>query len=436
MPIALRPLRFFAALAFSSLGLVTACSISPFEDADATDKELRVREVGTEAMATLVLKLARGTCLPGEGCGRPLAAAPTLRLDDTPMALEQPLRVTPGEHTLVVNETKATITLDAGATRTLALPVVRRVCVDESAAPLPPTDFGRLPTVRNARCPSAASIDGAPPVELPEASIDLFTGTTCNDERIVANLTRRATVCSDTRLGTQTVRSVRAGGICYRVLDRPFRPFCEAWVQGGGAGIGLPLQVSSIDTAVVPGTYAFAVETPNGPATDTRVVAEGEATDLEFRLPLVGTVPPRFDVNLDFQDPRELPDAVATRITSNCERSYSVPATARGVMNLKAFVFPECTYTMSVGGRSVPIPQNTSTNVVLYRLDIDDVLVTREDGSIFVTPGTYDIFFGGARVAGPFTTNTGLDLLPGEYEVVVRYPTAEGTKANRYVLKF
>jgi hypothetical protein len=56
--------------------------------------------------------------------------------------------------------------------------------------------------------------------------------------------------------------------------------------------------------------------------------------------------------------------------------------------------------------------------------------VTREDGTTYTTRGSYEIYFGGARVAGPYATSTGLDLLPGTYELVLTYATADGSKTQ------
>jgi hypothetical protein len=426
-----RPLSIFA---IATAGFAAAaCSVAPDDDSGAIDDPLRLRPEGTETMSTLILRLPTGTCLPGESCARPLGRPPTFRLGNTAMTLGQPLRVVPGQHTLTVNNTSTTITLAAGATRTLVLPVAKRVCKEETAGALPATQFGRLPTLRNARCPSAISADGITIQEIPEPSaIAVYQGANCDVTTISSSLARSAS-CSSFTQGQFTARSVQAGGVCYRVPDREFRAFCESWVSGGAAAIGL--QSFGFDTAVVPGTYTFSTETRNGQGTETRTLAEGDIKDLEFDLQLIGTVPARFDVNLNFRDPRELPDAAVSRITSNCERNYAVPAAASGVVNLKAFVFPECTYTMNVGGRNVPILQTTVNNIAIHRLDVDDVIVTREDGSTFITTGNYEIFFGGTRVAGPFNTNTGVDMLPGDYEVVVRYPTAEGQKTNRYNIK-
>lgn len=70
----------------------------------------------------------------------------------------------------------------------------------------------------------------------------------------------------------------------------------------------------------------------------------------------------------------------------------------------------------------------------LNRVDVDDVLITREDGTTYKVVGTYELYFGGVRVAGPYYTNSGIDMLTGEYEFVLRYRTAEGDQVSRQTI--
>jgi hypothetical protein len=93
------------------------------------------------------------------------------------------------------------------------------------------------------------------------------------------------------------------------------------------------------------------------------------------------------------------------------------------------------TYAFEAAGRQVPLA-DLNNDVHLHRLDIDDVIVTREDGTSFTTAGTYVLNFGGKKIAGPFNTKTGLDLLPGTYEVVVSYTTALGPQTKTYPITF
>lgn len=64
----------------------------------------------------------------------------------------------------------------------------------------------------------------------------------------------------------------------------------------------------------------------------------------------------------------------------------------------------------------------------LGRLDVDDVSVAMPDGSKKTVRGSYRVLRDG-RDAISFrpSTNTGIDLPPGKYKVVVEYPTSAGT---------
>lgn len=84
-----------------------------------------------------------------------------------------------------------------------------------------------------------------------------------------------------------------------------------------------------------------------------------------------------------------------------------------------------------------------TTTVRWQRLDVDDVEVTREDGSKFRTAGTYSIEWlnpAGTYVAWPdlqkLPTKTGVDLVLGHYRVTVAYTTLEppGPKQDVYEL--
>jgi hypothetical protein len=414
-----------------------ACSALS-EDADSADESLKISPTGTEMMSTLIVQLPTGTCLPGGSCAHPLVASPNISLDGTAMTIGTPLRVAPGDHTLVVSGTTKTVNLVAGATRTIVLPVVKKECTNASSSTLPETHFGRVPTLRNAACPAPATVDGKRLYDaiLDEPSLHVYAGVNCTSTYLY-ELTRMYP-CSQLESGRYTARSVRGSSGCTNVTTREWRSFCEAYVRDGVLGIANTPSLTG-DMAVVPGTYGFLLENGSGgTTTETRDVAEGEVKTLSFTLPLIGTVPDLFTTNIELEGSRELPDAVATTITSSrCpERQYAIPSNASGTLALKAFKFPECDYALTAGGRKVTLNQNATNDISLHRIDVDDVEITREDGTKYTTRGTYELYFGGSRVAGPFPTKTGIDVLGGAYEVVVKYSTAEGPKTNHYNVRF
>lgn len=95
-------------------------------------------------------------------------------------------------------------------------------------------------------------------------------------------------------------------------------------------------------------------------------------------------------------------------------------------------------------------PGDTKT-FQLERLDVDDVEVTKEDGSTYTVRGTWKLFRQGPNNSwipvthrtdcstGPgaqvaFSTNAGLDVLPGTYRLVFSYTTAEGAKTQEQIV--
>jgi len=431
----------------SSLSIVLALSASVVacsalsEDSDSQDDSLRINPTGSENMSTLIVQLPTGACLPGGSCAHPLSVNPTITLDATNMTIGQPLRVAPGEHRLGASGTGTKLNLVAGATRTLILPVVKKACTNASGSTLADTQFGRQPTLRNAACPNPTTVDGNTLYNpaLDSSPLDLYAGANCTSTYLFQQTRNYA--CSGLSSGSYQVRSLRFQGACLNVPARDWRQFCDTYVASGASTLGVPGTVVPLtgDTAVVPGTYAFPVENASGTGTtnESRAVAESDVKTLSFTLPLIGTVPDRFNTNLKFNDAREMADADPATITSNCnERNFTVPNTATGTLALKAFKFSECNYVFKTAGRTVNLNQAADNNISLSRIDLNDIEVTREDGTKYFTPGTYEIYFGGNLVAGPYNTKTGVDVLPGAYEVVVKYNTAEGPKVNHYNVSF
>jgi len=182
--------------------------------------------------------------------------------------------------------------------------------------------------------------------------------------------------------------------------------------------------------AIAPGTYRLSAQ--GGTVVEQKAL-EGQVSDWRFELPVIGTVPGVFTTNITFADARELPDAMPTRITSSCGRDYTLPP-GQSALALKAFRYSDCQYAVSVPGRTLPLTQTAVNDVVLHRIDVDDVDVTSETGASAVR-GTYEIYYGGARIAGPFPTNTGVDALAGDYEVVVSYTTGIGPRTQRFTVR-
>lgn len=68
----------------------------------------------------------------------------------------------------------------------------------------------------------------------------------------------------------------------------------------------------------------------------------------------------------------------------------------------------------------------------LGRLDVDDIAVTQNDGTVAAVRGTYQVYDknGNGMLTYPLETNTGVDLPPGSYDVVATYRKTDGTNGT------
>lgn len=97
-----------------------------------------------------------------------------------------------------------------------------------------------------------------------------------------------------------------------------------------------------------------------------------------------------------------------------------------------------------------------TVTVPVDRIDVDDVQVTNERGQVTTVAGTYMLYREQAGAgwvpvsvwdrqqncgnvssyfAGPFSTRTGIDVLPGNYKIVTTYLTLEGSKTTEQIVK-
>jgi hypothetical protein len=183
----------------------------------------------------------------------------------------------------------------------------------------------------------------------------------------------------------------------------------------------------------VPGALSATV---NGQAQSLTLNA-GDEVDYNLTLPVLGTVPPTFETDLTFNDPRANPDASKGTITSSCagDATYTIPSatSATGTpapLALHAFVNTNCVYTLTVGGRTQTLSQTATNTIQLHRIDVNNVTITREDGSTYSVVGQYTLNYGGVQVAGPFNTGTGIDVLSGTYQFSLTFTDFDGVKTQ------
>lgn len=431
------------AVLFGVLATVFGCSaISGDEDEESSADDLRKKPKASENWSNLTVQLPTGSCQPGGSCSRPLGQAATITLDGANIQLGAAQRIKPGGHTLAVNGVSTTVNLTAGESKTFVLPTARRKCTAANLPNVAQTDFGKTVALSNAACPSTAQIDPTSGGSSTKPNVTLhYYNWGCPAANVTGTLNSSTASSACSALRTDRVYSVNVNGTCIDLrqtrADGQYginpAEACNLYVSGDVSWANSQLQTAArlqdYDLAFVPGKYVVNV----GSATETFTLTQGEQEEVALTLPVVGTVPDTFNTNISFADARELPDAATATITSSCsgDRSYSVPATSTTQLKLKAFVESGCVYTLNVGGRPTTLSQTSTNSIKLRRLDVDNVEVTKEDGSTYTTTGKYEVYFGGTRVAGPYNTNTGIDLLPGTYELVVTFSTADGQQTQR-----
>ena len=426
--------------------LVAGCSSVGADDgSDATDSELRKKPTATENWSNLTVQLPTGSCQPGGSCSHPLGAAANITLDGAAISLGAANRIKPGDHTLAVNNVGTTVTLAAGASRTPVLPTAHRKCNAAGLPSVAQTDFGSSVSLANASCPTTTSrVASGGGGSKPAITLHYYNWG-CPAANVTGTLNSSTSSATCASLRSDRVYSVNVNGTCIDLratrADGQYginpAEACNSYVAGDTswvAAANINAQILDYDLAFVPGDYALSIAASGGGATTQNfTLKEGDTSEIAIALPVIGSIPSTFATAVTFTDPRELPDAKVATITSSCggDRAYSVPPTTTTALNLKAFQASACVYTFSAGGRTVTLNQTAANTVSLNRLDVDNVVVTRENGSTYTVTGTYEIYFGGTRVAGPFNTNTGIDLFPGTYELVTSFSTADGPQTQR-----
>lgn len=114
-------------------------------------------------------------------------------------------------------------------------------------------------------------------------------------------------------------------------------------------------------------------------------------------------------------------------------------------------------YELVVNNTFMPISkaQTSTMRIAVKRIDVNDVLVTRENGTTYYVKGTYrihrkdpatsayvpvEVTLGRAgqcnylEAFSSLPTKTGVDVLPDEYKVTVDYKTEEGSDSKDYFL--
>jgi hypothetical protein len=399
----------------------TACSADAAEGVGSSDAEQRIKPVDHDGWAYVSVRLPDGTCQLGGACKRPLGESATVTIDALPAELGVQQRVRPGNHDIVTNGAKYTVSLAAGQKRVVVLAVARAASVD-----VPSTDFGSW-LGADAAFPTP-TIKAGPSSTLGIALLGMGAcgGSTLFQAPSVAAPTRASCAALNVFGRVSAARAVGSNQ-CSGFAELDPRVACERAFDGEYGGYPVP-RISTTDFAFAPGEYEATTYGQDDEAAAALSLGEGDVTELAGPR-----VPDVFTTTISFSDARELPTAVSPWIETSCkgDRGYAVPATGTDTLKLTAFKRPQCEYTLRAGGRSVTLDQNGKNEISLRRVDVDPVDVWGQGQAAYNAQGTYALYFGGNAVVWKVPTGQGVDVLPGDYELVVTYWTYEGYKEQR-----
>jgi hypothetical protein len=227
---------------------------------------------------------------------------------------------------------------------------------------------------------------------------------------------------------------------------------------------------------VMPGNYSFTHRVVAIPPVNS-VVNAGQVVTLDLTPPdKRGRILVQFDKR-EFANWRKAPHYFLWRQNkNNAPKGYVEPyggaVGTYGVLNLlafkgpgddrneyEAFAFPLTVdaatthYELVVNNQLVKfdVASGETTTLKIKRIDLDLVTVTEESGKTYTTEGTAVINrknsdtgewesmrypSGSSLYPIAFTTEVGLDVPPGIYQVLVTYQTKEGKQTKEYVIDF
>jgi hypothetical protein len=420
MPPALSPRT---AIVLALVAATSAACSAAHENMSSSDGALVINPIGSEHESHITLQLPTDACQPGATCAKVLAQAPSLYVDGTPVVLGASTRLKPGHHNVAVNNLGWQVTTNPDQNMTVVLPVVDRKCTNASLPNVPKTDFGGSVSVSNAPCPTTAqgSATGVPGA----GSTILYYYTACSSSYIAANPASSYN-CSSAYSGYNFYYTNSAGACVLGGLG----PAGCAVAQAAAMVTPGTTALTDAYQAFVPGTITATVNN----TAQSLTLNPGDEVDFDLSLPALGNVPSTFETDLTFLDPRANPDAAKGTITSSCsgDATYTIPSETGtpAPLALHAFVNTACAYTLSVGGRSQILSQASTNGISLHRIDVNDVTITREDGTTYTTKGTYTLNYGGVQVVGPYSTGTGIDVLSGTYEFSLTYTDFDGVQTQ------
>jgi hypothetical protein len=203
------------------------------------------------------------------------------------------------------------------------------------------------------------------------------------------------------------------------------------------------------DVLTLPGDFHIAFNGLSSlPAMDVTIAA-GEAKDIDLT-----TTDKRATIHVIPPSSRSFPNSACSRSDWLAQRSDSgtivrqmaVPATADASYKVMPLAAADGSHyemlTADGSGTPLTVAAGQTVDFKVKRIDVNDVSVTREDGSTYAATGSYvvsrkDLATGTFQpLLGGCASNTatGLDVAPGVYKITTSWTTADGPDSEDDVL--
>ena len=461
--------------------LLAACASTDASELTSASDPLRITPTTGDAVGGLRVSLPAAACAPGGTCASPLGVLPIVRVDGKVVSLGATTFVASGDHVVTVQNpltfvsdaitTRKAVNVGVGTTVEVNLAVLDRTCKvgtgrpahvdlgDEVTGPFVGctmiTAIGDTATDGNLENTgmAAATMTLYPDYGCKTGGVEVTASTDCN--AITGSYVSAGAGLCDSLYTSTSTGSAPAQAICRAAKDAAAnatvlfssyydlasslnpattcgttalhndfylrqRNTLTRWSKYQVHPSCDDLKNASVGhIAVVPGTITLS----NGAGTRTLAAGDVTTLDLDFayRDRYVSTR------HVSFLSDRALPDAAPTLVQCGTSSFRLTRATAGDA----AFTYDgnACSPFITLGGEKREFNYEEPGPGQVQRIEMDDVPVT-VGGVVTPVRGTYEVYKGANLVAGPFPTNTGVDVWPGSYTVVLKW-TAAGTPLTR-----
>lgn len=433
-----------AFLALLALPLA-ACSLVDDESVDSQSSADTVKPVDSETLGYLVVRTPVAPSLMGY----------KVELDGAQAKLDEPIRIVEGSHTLILKA-------DAAQWGSAALPTFPAQPVTIARAQTTTVLLSALALRYGLPDPSEGDLNGLDPAALDVRVKNPNAGKKSREYCVTepyqcvetvhtcqANSWGGIASCADTPHVSEPMESQAA---CQETCKRHYSNSTSAYCTPSKTPCTAPNELTVVSTkslsgpwagsgaavAVWPGTYTVSTPAAAGPTSVTVAPGATQGVDLGGV-----TTPTRATIAFAPPKSRDLPsaksDPLAIGIPRPGRNRVTVDPAASRDIRVVGFAPGQKAAFAELGPRHLDfaLAEGQTFTLQLGRIDVEDVEVTRENGTKYRAHGTYSVrSVDDNKDLGSYATQSGIDVLPGHYTVVVDYATEEGPRKQTFQLTF